>query len=167
MMRRGRGDKICSGCGHVPTISVLDMRLRVGMEHICPLCGAGMMTGHKPVRGVTDSQKRSRSQERRVARREGGRRQPGSGSVEGFSGDVRVARKYRGECKFTRANSFSLKLEELRKLEQQASAGELPAFDIEFLGVSPTRRYVVIPEWAFDSLMEESGRREDDDQDDS
>jgi hypothetical protein len=111
---------------------------------------------------TTDSQKRSRAQEKRVASRESGRRQPGSGARSGYEGDVRSPGKYRGECKLTRASSYSLKLADLRKLEIQAGHGELPIFDLEFCGVSPTRKYVVMPEWVYETLMEESGRRSDD-----
>lgn len=157
---------ICPGCGAVQAPKMLQMRRRCGLDDLCLLCGTDIITGEKRPSRATDSQKRSRAQEKRVAAREGGRRQPGSGSAEGFEGDVRITGKYRGECKFTRARSFSLKLEELLKLERQAGARELPAFDIEFQGVNPHRRYVVLPEWAFDALMEESGRRGND-QDDS
>jgi hypothetical protein len=161
---------LCRKCDRTTSVNqaVLRQRRKAGLQYACKHCGANLLKhGEKPKRGATDSQKRSRDQEKHVASREGGRKQPGSGSVDGFEGDVRVAKKYRGECKLTRAKSFSLKLEELLKLERQAGAGELPAFDIEFQGVNPHRRYVVVPEWVFDSLMEESGRRGDADPNDS
>jgi len=161
---------LCRKCDRTTNVSpaILKQRRRAGLPYTCKHCGADLLThGDKPKRGATDSQRRSRAQEKHVASREGGRRQPGSGAVDGFEGDVRVTGKYRGECKLTRAKSFSLKLEELLKLERQASTGELPAFDIEFQGVNPHRRYVVVPEWVFDALMEESGRRGDADPNDS
>jgi len=159
---------LCKECDHTTSINltVYRQRKKAGLEILCSHCGAELsLRRDKPRLGATDSQKRSRNQEKRVASREGGRRQPGSGAVDGFEGDVRVTGKYRGECKFTRAKSFSLKLSELLKLERQAGSGELPAFDIEFQGVSPHKRYVVLPEWVFDTLMEESGRRTDADTD--
>jgi hypothetical protein len=57
------------------------------------------------------------------------------------------------ECKFTRAASFSLKLAELKKIHDEAAiAGEDPVFEIEFQGVHPHERFVVIPGWLFDHL---------------
>ncbi len=156
---------VCAGCGRTISTTLFKARMRYGLESLCLSCGTDIVTGEKRPSRATDSQRRSRAQEKRVAAREGGRRQPGSGSVEGFEGDVRVTGRYRGECKFTRAKSFSLKLEELLRLERQAGR-ELPAFDIEFQGVNPHRRYVVLPEWAFSALMEESGRRKHADTDD-
>lgn len=153
---------LCKKCKRATSanIAILKQRKKAGLPYTCEHCSADLIEhGTRPKSGATDSQKRSRNQEKRVASREGGKRQPGSGSVDGFEGDVRVTGKYRGECKFTRAKSFSLKLEELMKLEKQAGSGELPAFDIEFQGINPHRRYVVLPEWVFDTLMEESGRR--------
>ena len=58
----------------------------------------------------------------------------------------------RGECKFTRAQSYTLKLEELRKLELEAGYGELPMFEVEFQHNLPFKRYVVLPEWAYSQL---------------
>jgi hypothetical protein len=43
----------------------------------------------------------------------------------------------------------------------QANYGELPVLDIEFQ-VGPLHwRYVVLPEWAYEMLMTEAGRRGD------
>jgi adenylate kinase len=50
-------------------------------------------------------------------------------------------------------------LKDLEKLEAQAGANELPVFDVEFQSRTPFRRYVILPEWVFDTLMAESGRR--------
>jgi hypothetical protein len=154
---------LCDECDRntlVDTI-VLESRKKVGLLLYCKHCGTELRRPTTPKRGATDSQKRSRKQEKRVAAREGGRRQPGSGSVEGFGGDVRVAGQYRGECKLTRAASYSLKLKDLMKLEQQASKNELPIFEIGFQGEVPQRNYVVMPEWVYETLMVESGRRPD------
>ena len=59
----------------------------------------------------------------------------------------------RGECKFTSNKSFSLKLEELIKLERESSGGEHPLFEIEFQGGRPFKRYVVLPDWVYASLI--------------
>lgn len=153
---------LCKKCDKVTTINRLVLRKRraSGLPNLCQHCGE-VLVNAKPKRGATDSQKRSRAQEKRVAAREGGRRQPGSGARDGYEGDVRAVGKYRGECKLTRASSYSLKVSDLMKLENQAGKGELPVFDIEFQGVSPHRRYVVLPEWAYETLMDEAGRRSD------
>lgn len=155
----------CGDCGLTQDVdrTVYSKRVAAGLPWACRngQCGGDLTkVGKKPRRGATDSQRRSRAQEKRVADREGGNKQPGSGAVDGYEGDVRVAHKYRGECKFTRASSFSLKLQELMKLERQAGSGELPAFDIEFQGINPHRRYVIMPEWAYEALMDAAGRRD-------
>jgi len=68
----------------------------------------------------------------------------------------------RGECKLTRAASYGLKLADLMKLEKQASKGEIPVFEVEFQGVLPHRRYMILPFWAYETLMDEAGRRSND-----
>lgn len=157
----------CSNCGNNQAVDrlVWDARKRAkaGLAYPCSACGVDLFKhGVRERPGATDNQRRSRKQEKRVAKREGARRQPGSGAVDGFEGDIRAVGRYRGECKFTRAASYSLKLADLKKLETQARGCELPAFDIEFQSESPPKRYVVVPEWVFDMLMEESGRRDTD-----
>jgi len=54
------------------------------------------------------------------------------------------------ECKLTRANSYSLRLDLLEKIEKECEGGENPAFEIEFQGVYPHKRYVVLPGWLYD-----------------
>ena len=156
----------CGNCSKEQSINSLVFQARrrsgAGLPFPCPSCQADLYkVGERVKRGASDSQRRSRAQEKRVAQREGGRRQPGSGARDGFEGDVRLVGKYRGECKLTRASSYRLQLSDLVKLEHQAAAGELPVFDIEFQGVRPVKRYVVMPEWVYDTLMSESGRRDD------
>jgi len=156
---------LCKKCDHVTSVPqmVFRQRRKAGLPFTCKHCGEDLMVhGTSQKKGATDSQKRSRVQEKRVAAREGGRRQPGSGAADGFEGDVRAVGRYRGECKLTRAASYSLKLKDLMKLEGQAGKGELPVFDVEFQGVTPHKRYVILPEWVFDTLMEEAGRRNHD-----
>lgn len=158
--------KFCTACQMIVTVDNLAFaagrKARAGLTYRCPSCGADLYETGKDVKIViTDNKRRSLNQERRVAVREGGRRQPGSGARDGFEGDVRHVGKYRGECKFTRAASYTLKLADLKKLEAQAGSGELPAFDVEFQSESPAKRYVILPEWAYETLMHESGRRVD------
>jgi hypothetical protein len=104
--------------------------------------------------GRTDAQKRSRSQEKRAARRYGMWQQAASGSKVHAKSDLRDPGKFRGEMKETTRASFSLKLETLMKLEKEADTAEVPLLEIEFQGVHPFKRYVVLPEWAFTSLKE-------------
>lgn len=157
---------VCGECHteHIVNEGVWHSRRKTGagLPWPCAKCGADLYrVGSSPRRGASDSQRRSRAQEKRVAAREGGRRQPGSGAVDGFEGDVRSAGRYRGECKLTRASSYSLKLADLLKLERQASSGELPVLDLEFQCSAPFKRYVIMPEWAYESLMADAGRRGD------
>lgn len=60
------------------------------------------------------------------------------------------------ECKFTRAASYQLKLSDLQQLERQAAADELPAFEVEFQGVYPHRRFIIIPDWVYKTLKAEA-----------
>lgn len=156
----------CGRCAFLAEVSPPIFRARrkagAGLPYPCPNCGTDLYEfGVRVTSQMTDNIRRSKKQEKRVAAREGGKRQPGSGARDGFEGDVRDLGKYRGECKFTRASSYSLKLADLRKLEAQARSGELPIFDVEFQSESPSKRYVIMPEWAYETLMSESGRRKD------
>lgn len=153
---------LCLKCDHPTNFDLLVLRekVRTGQQVCCNHCGS-ILERLTQKHGASDSQKRSRQQEKRAAAREGGRRQPGSGAVAGFEGDVRAAGRVRGECKLTRAASFTLRLSDLTKLERQATGDELPVFEIEFQGVHPHKSYVVLPLWAYEALMTESGRRPD------
>lgn len=154
---------LCRKCDTITSVDMLVFRQRkqAGVVYTCKHCGANLCTeGTKPPKGFSDNQKRSREQEERMAKREGGRAQPGSGSVPGFEGDVVRRGKMRGEAKFTRAQSYTLKLVDLVKLENQARGDELPVFEIEFQHATQKKRFVVLPGWAYDTLMDESGRRD-------
>lgn len=59
----------------------------------------------------------------------------------------------RGECKLTRSASYTLKLADLSKLEKEATLNEDPVLEIEFQGVSPSKRYVVVPGWVYDHYL--------------
>jgi hypothetical protein len=148
----------CTSCLHISKINslVFDARRKSGLEYPCrnEACDADLCsTGTAPKRGKTDSQKRSKKQEKRAAKRVGGYTTSGSGSGR-EKGDVRAAWDTRIECKETTAKSYSLKLADLEKLEREAAAGEDPVFEIEFQGVFPHKRYAVIPGWLFDQYRE-------------
>ena len=75
------------------------------------------------------------------------RTQPGSGNQRGAKGDLRMKGKLRVEEKHTDAASFSLKLEELRKIAGEGSVGEVPLFVIDFIEQGTRRlkdRFAVI-----------------------
>lgn len=66
-------------------------------------------------------------QENYIAKAYGGRRSPSSGAQDADRGDVRyeidildVNFRFTGECKATRASSFSLKKETWNKIQQEA-----------------------------------------------
>lgn len=59
--------------------------------------------------------------------------QPGSGNQPGKKGDIRACDLVRVEAKYTTAESFSLKLEELYKIAGECSHGELAVFAIDYL----------------------------------
>lgn len=101
------------------------------------------------------NKKRSKDQEKRAAKRYGGRPQAGSGALDHAKGDVRDKGISRGECKFTQAKSYSLKLDTLLKIESEAVGEEVPYLELEFQGTSPSRRFVILPDWAFQHLLAE------------
>jgi hypothetical protein len=91
--------------------------------------------------------KRSRQMEADLARKMGGRAQPGSGSsrLPGFKGDVRKMGAWRVEHKFTDATKkWTLKLGDLAKIISLAmKANEYPALVIEF--VKAHESFAIIP----------------------
>lgn len=147
----------CDKCGHLDVMSKasFNMRKRSLGYVACPSCNQPMQWQVTRY-GRSDSQKRSRSQEKRASKRYGMKQQVASGSKPHAKSDLRDQGKYRGEMKETIKKSYSLKLETMMKLEKEADTGELPFLEIEFQGTHPFRRYVVLPEWAFASLKERS-----------
>jgi hypothetical protein len=96
----------------------------------------------------------SRKQEHDWADRWGGRVTPGSGNGDKFKADVRTA-IHLIELKYTHAASFTLKLGDLKKIEQQALLdGRDPVFGIEFAASAGDNRYVVLPEWDYLAKLE-------------
>jgi len=152
---------VCLKCNEHTQVdsTVLRQRIKAGLPYTCKSCGADLSKdGVKDLqKGRSDNQKRSKKQEERVAKRLGAQRQKASGSLPGAKGDVRKTGSIRGECKFTRAKSFSLKLAELVKIEIEAELGENPAFFVEFQCQSPPKRYVVLPEWLYEHYARSAG----------
>lgn len=166
-MRARDSVRIECECGVTTPVNMLTMRGKksAGLPQPCNRCGGDLFKTRKPSkRGKTDSQKRSKRQEKRAAQRVGGYTTAGSGSGN-EKGDVRAAGDTRIECKLTRRASFTLKLADLEKLEQEAAADEDPVFEIEFQGVYPHKRYAVIPGWLLDHYRE-TNRAQDSNTDD-
>lgn len=109
----------------------------------------------KPKKGRSDAQRRSKDQEKRAARRYGGKVQAGSGTSSRAKGDFVDSGVLRGECKETTRKSFSLKVEELMKIEKEARGDELPLFEVEFQGVFPRRTYAIVPASQYQALRDE------------
>lgn len=76
--------------------------------------------------------RRAATQQERKAEALGGHRQSGSGARPGYKSDGRVIGRFRIENKFTTAQSFRLKLAELRKIRAECQGSETPVFDVEF-----------------------------------
>jgi hypothetical protein len=88
----------------------------------------------KPKRISAKQTKRaSIAQEREVMETLGGRRQPGSGALEGLKGDGRVRNKYRVEMKMTRQKSYAVTRAELAKIRGECHGTERPLFVIDFV----------------------------------
>jgi hypothetical protein len=90
-------------------------------------------------KALKKNRKLSQRQEVQIADSLKGRTQPGSGNQAGAKGDVRVRGELRVEAKLTKANSFSLKLEELNKIAGECSNGEKPVLVIDFLAPGTDR----------------------------
>lgn len=90
------------------------------------------------------------------------RRMKGSGAWDGAKGDMR-SDDFTVESKATEANSYSLKLEELRKIEREATAtGRRPAFAVQFVDGTgrprPGGAWVLVREDDFRSMTTPEGK---------
>lgn len=76
--------------------------------------------------------------ERKVARRTGGRRQPGSGSGRRSSAkaDVRKQNEWRIEVKTTKSDSFRVTASMLDKLQMQTCWPEIPVLAVNLPGLT-------------------------------
>lgn len=105
----------------------------------------------------------SKKQEDKSAVLIGGRRQPGSGSSPRAKGDVRAKGKYRGECKFTYAESYSLTKAVMLKIASECSGEEKPIVFIDFKtrgSGQTTDSLVVLFASDFQELLNAAGNRE-------
>lgn len=100
--------------------------------------------------------KLARKQESRNAGLLGGRVQPGSGSSKRAKGDVRKVGEYRGESKFTFADSYVLKRQILEKVLSECGDGERAILFLDFKNRDTGRThgsYVVLHETDFAELL--------------
>jgi hypothetical protein len=170
---------ICDGCG-VTDSSVLTTHIFAGTGNIklgpwCFGCYAANGANHIKVQveqadlnpgrrpPTKKDKRRSQELERKTAQRIKGKTQPGSGNQDHAKGDVRKKGVLRLEHKFTRAKQYTLKREELDKINGECSYGEKPVFQIDFLNPSSDRvedSWVAIPyeDWKdkFDGSGEDS-----------
>jgi hypothetical protein len=101
--------------------------------------------------GNSVAHKRSRYQEKEVAKRTKSKLTSGSGN-QYEKGDCRKRGIARIECKSTSAKSFSVNLEMINKLETAAAlSGEIPVLVIEFLRDGKPWRTVCITD---DSILD-------------
>lgn len=126
------------------------LEIEADMEELSP--------GRAPRRkALRKQQKLSQKQEFELAEQLGGRTQPGSGNQRGSKGDVRKKGEMRLEAKFTFANSFSLHLDDLEKIDGECTFGEKPVFVIDYKeqGTAALRgRFVVVPFSDYQELKE-------------
>lgn len=109
-----------------------------------------------------DSGHHGRVAEKKLAKRVGGREQPGSGALAGAKGDVKVEAKIDLllENKSTNGASFTMRQDWLHKVYQEAlEQTRAPALSFQFTndaGVSEKKdRWVCVPEHIFQELMED------------
>jgi rubredoxin len=146
----------CPTCGFTSKYDTTALRLSPMKDLQCPECNLWFRPeAPAPKKGTNDNQRRSKAQEKRAAAQYGARVQPASGALPGAKGDLRKKGVMRGECKFTRSGSFSLKLAELLKVEQEAVGSETPLFEVEFQGVHPRKKYVVLRAEDYVALRDE------------
>lgn len=108
-----------------------------------------------------DKGSHGRRAESLVAKRLGGKVQPGSGAIAGAKGDVKVDAKYDFliENKASSGKSFSLPKDWLYKISREAVAqNRVPALAFQFTDAAGRSdrmdRYVILPEWLFQELTD-------------
>lgn len=114
----------------------------------------------------------SKRQEKRVAKKLGGRRQKGSGAMAGHKGDVKTV-ELLTECKHTEKESIRITREWLEKVSKEADFyGKVPALSIEFsdkrafdsLPERMTRDWIMVPAQFMRELLDLRREVEDDDE---
>jgi hypothetical protein len=104
----------------------------------------------------------SNRQEQRIAKDLGGKRQPGSGAGKWNKGDVVRDGLARLEAKSTRAKSYTLTLDTLRKVVGEAKDGEIPAVVVHFFdGHTAVESVAVCPYPVFMRLVHGSTGSDD------
>jgi hypothetical protein len=98
------------------------------------------------------TRRRSQRQERELAEDTGGKVQKGSGCLPWAKSDVtNVFGRFRAECKFTRARSFTLTRELIYKLRGECDFHEIPVIDVSFVSAAgkTDERWICMPyaEW--------------------
>lgn len=159
----------CACCKQHRAVIALSVTVegRAGtLEPICLEClVTGERTGDIPLeelspgavprrKALRHNKRASYKQEVSLAGELGGRVQPGSGNQKHAKGDLRKDGIFRLEAKLTHSDSFSLKLDELLKIQSECDGQERPVFVVDFLkkGTGQLRdRFAVI---AFDHLKE-------------
>ena len=105
----------------------------------------------------TASHRRSRKQEKSLAKRTGGKLVPGSGCSY-QKGDIKKAfNVIRIEAKTTKHKSFSVTREMVRKIEDASLLnGEVPAIVVEFIDEQgrPQMEVAVVPTYALPKIAE-------------
>lgn len=98
---------------------------------------------------------RSKKQEKRAARMNGGRVQPASGALDFYKGDVDLG-AYLLECKTTQRLSFSVTRELLKKISDEARVvGKKPGFMVSFEnGMMKAEDWILIRVSDFKGLLE-------------
>jgi Holliday junction resolvase len=89
----------------------------------------------------------SKEQEKRVARKIGGRRQPASGALPGIPNDV-SSDEFLIECKRTKYSGMGIKGEWIQKLDEVAIMhGKTPCLELEFDGLpdGTTKHWMMVP----------------------
>lgn len=104
-----------------------------------------------PLGSTKNRKTRYNEGERKLAQRLGGRRQPGSGSIDGYKGDV-VTKKFLIDQKVTEHSSFRLTAGVLNKITFEArQANKHPAIEIEMqVAPSTPKEWILIPLDVFD-----------------
>ena len=114
----------------------------------------------KKLAQIADNQRRAKQQERRNAKRLGGRTTIASGATERDKADVTtskhggVAGGIRMECKSTRNSGYRLTLQTLQKLQSECKDDELPVLAIEFVQGNRKQSFYVLPEGHALDLLE-------------
>lgn len=95
--------------------------------------------------------------EKAVAKRMGGQVQRASGALPWAKGDFTVSGKYRGEVKYTEAESYRVTLEDLHKLQSYTRFPEVSLFVVQFVEKGTSKiaeEWVLLPVGDFKRITE-------------